>query len=236
LIDYLEPYVTDTDEQIAGCAIHAIGTIGGPKSAQILESCWINTTPDWLMTMQIVQSLELVCSPSSIPLINEIRQRFKVYFDKSKKLRDEFDALVKKIEKFNESESSRSQLILNGLKGLKGLNANEDYSWAYFQIHRSKDEQFLPALRSMQSPLKDLPYLLPDETLPDSLHGRTSNVSYDSILRLRILLGDEQLTDEEQEYLSKTYQLFPLEKRMPLIQQEISSLEPYYKDEYSEGK
>lgn len=233
LINILEPYVSDTNESIVQAAISAIGKTGGSKAAPILEKCWRNNNLDWSMTMQIAHSLDLLCSPSSISLLNEIRQKFKGYFDKDENLRNEFSTVIERIQKCNESDGSWKQFIVNGINRLSG---EENYSWAYYQIHRSKDKQYLPVLRDIQSSIMILPDLTPDQILSDSFPDINPNIHYDSILRLRMHLGEEQLTGEEKAYLSKKQHLLPLAKRMSFVQEEISRLEPYYKDKYSEGK
>ncbi|MBI1226907.1 MAG: hypothetical protein GC192_16870 [Bacteroidetes bacterium] len=93
-----------------------------------------------------------------------------------------------------------------------------------------KDTSFLEVLREIQSSLKDLPDFI------DEGYVYISNAKYNRILTVRLELSDEQLSDEEQEYVSKNHQLLPMEKRIEFIQQEISMLEPYYKDEYSKEK
>ena len=73
----------------------------------------------------------------------------------------------------------------------------------------------MPLLRTIQAKFKDEP----------NYFTGTSNYTYDMILRLRLWLGDDQLTPEEEAYVAQNPQIWPLEKRYDLIRQEIESLE-----------
>lgn len=223
-IDFFESLLPSQDQDIASFALRAICSNNSPESIQILENILGARHSDRYETLLIVRRFGNICNYSSIPIINEIIQNTKLYSEKDYKFVNELTCIVEKIEKFNESEEARKQLILDG------LNNGKDFFWSTLQISRMKDTSFLEMLRKIQPTLMDLP------DFKDEGYVYISNGKYNRILTVRLELGDEQMTVEEQEYVSKNHNLLPLEKRMEFIQQEISMLEPYYKDEYSEGK